>query len=57
MFIKCLLIPVNLSRQKELVDDLKEIQQKEFVGQLKKTDGENADNTQSMFVLTILEKI
>ena len=57
MFIKCLLIPVNLSRQKELVDDLKEIQQKEFVGQLKKTDGKNADNTQSMFVLTILEKI
>ena len=57
MFIKCLLIPVNLSRQKELVDDLKEIQQKELVGQLKKTDGKNADNTQSMFVLTILEKI
>ena len=57
MFIKCLLIPVNLSKQKELVDDLKAIQQKEFVGQLKKTDGENADNTQSMFVLTILEKI
>ena len=57
MFIKCLLIPVNLSRKKELVDDLKAIQQKEFVGQLKKTDGENADNTQSMFVLTILEKI
>ena len=57
MFIKCLLIPVNLSRKKELVDDLNAIQQKEFVGQLKKTDGENADNAQSMFVLTILEKI
>ena len=57
MFIKCLLIPVNLSRKKELVDDLNAIQQKEFVGQLKKTDGENADNTQSLFVLTILEKI
>ena len=57
MFIKRLLIPVNLSRKKELVDDLNAIQQKEFVGQLKKTDGENADNTQSLFVLTILEKI
>ena len=31
--------------------------QKEFIGQLKIDDHENADGTQSMFVLTILEKI
>ena len=29
----------------------------EFVGQLKNTDGENADGTQFMFLLFILEKI
>ena len=51
------LIAVDLSRPKELDADPKAIQQIEFVGQLKNTDGVNADGTQSMFVLTILEKI
>ena len=46
-----------MSREKELDADPKTIQQIEFVGQLKNTDGENADGTQFMFVLTILEKI
>ena len=48
---------VNLSRQNELDADPKAIQQIEFVGQLISNDSENADGTQSMFVLTILEKI
>ena len=53
---------VDLSRQKELDEDPKAIQQIEFVGQLKKLDPEDnatdaACNDQSMFVLTILEKI
>ena len=51
------LVTVDLSRSKELDADPKAIQQIEFVGQLKNTDGINADGTQSMFVLTILEKI
>ena len=51
------LIAVDLSRQKELDAGPKVIQQIEFVGQLKNNDGENADGTQSMFVLKILEKI
>ena len=34
-----------------------QIQGIEFVVQLKSTDRENVDGTQSMFVLTILEKI
>ena len=46
-----------MSRQKELDPDPKAIQQIEVVGQFKKIDGVNADGTQSMFVLTILEKI
>ena len=46
-----------MSRQKELNADPKAIQQIEFVGQLKNTNGVNADGTQSMFVLVILEKI
>ena len=50
------LIAVDLSRQKELDADPKAIQQIEFDGQLKNVDGINADGTQSMFVLTILEK-
>ena len=54
------LIAVDLSSQKELDTDPKAIQQIEFVGQLKKLDGDgnttDADNDQSMFVLTILEK-
>ena len=48
---------VNLSRKKELDADPKAIQQIEFVGKLKNIDGVNADGTQSMFVLKILEKI
>ena len=55
------LIAVVLSRQKELDADPKAIQQTEFVGQLKKLDdddnGTDASNDQSMFLLTILERI
>ena len=51
------LIAVDLSRQIELDADPKEILQVEFVGQLKNADGINADRTQSMFILTVLEKI
>ena len=52
----------DLSRQKELDVDPKAIQQIEFVGQLKNLDADDnatdaGDNDQSMFVLTILEKI
>ena len=50
------LITVDLSRQKELDADSKAIQQIEFVGQLKKLNNAN-DNSESMFALTILEKI
>ena len=54
------LIAVDLSRQKELDADLKAIQEREYVRQLKKLDnyGNAADaaNDQSMFVLKILEK-
>ena len=46
-----------MSQQKELDADPKAIQQIELAGQLKNTDGVNADGEQSMFVLTILEKI
>ena len=46
-----------MSRQKEVDADPKSIQQIEFAGQLKNIDGVNADGTQSIFVLTILEKI
>ena len=53
---------VDLSRQKELDADPKAIQQIEFVGQLKKLDNnynatDEVGNDQSMFRLTILEKI
>ena len=50
------LIAVDLSSQKELDTDSKSIEQIEFVGQLKNVDGINADGTESMFLLTILEK-
>ena len=46
-----------MSQQKELDADPKAIQQIELAGQLKNTDGVNADGEQSMFVLMILEKI
>ena len=46
-----------MSRQKELDTDPKATQQTEFVGQLKDIDDINADGAQSMFILTILEKM
>ena len=55
------LIAADFSRQKELDADPKSIQQLEFVGKLKKLDdndnGADGGHDQSMFVLTILEKI
>ena len=48
---------VDLSTQKELDENPKEIQQIEFVGQLKKLNNTNNNNCGSMFVLTVLEKI
>ena len=50
------LITLDLSRQKELDADPKEFEQIELVGQLKKLDADD-NNTQSLFVLTILQKI
>ena len=52
----CRLIAVDLSQQKEIDANPRTIQQIEFVEKLKLTDGLNADGTESMFVLTILEK-
>ena len=51
------LIAFDLSRTKDLDADPKAIRVIEFVGQLKNTDGVNADGAQSMFVLTIIVKI
>ena len=51
------LIAVNLSRQKELDADPKAIQKIGFIGQLRSTNGVNTDSTQSIFILTIFEKI
>ena len=50
------LIAVDLSRQKELDAAPKAIEQIEFFRQLKKLDASN-DNVESMFFLTILEKL
>ena len=50
------LIAVDLSRKKELDADLKAIQLIELIRQLKIYDGNNADGTQSTFVLIISEK-
>ena len=50
------LIAIDLSRQKELDDDPKTIQQIEFGRQLKNVDGINADGAESMFILTILDE-
>ena len=47
---------VDLSIQKEIYADPKAIQQIEFVGQLIKPNNNN-NVVESMFVLTILEKI
>ena len=56
-----MLIAIDLSRQNVLDTDLKTIQQIKFVVQLKKLDDNGnvtgAGNDQSVFVLTILEKI
>ena len=51
------LLAFDLSMQKELDADPKTIQQIEFVEQLKNVNGINADGTQNMFILMILEKI
>ena len=55
------LIAVDLSRQRELDADPNPIQPVELVRQSKHVDDEynavNADGTQNMIVLTILEKI
>ena len=51
------LIAVDLSRQKGLDADPKEIHPIELVGKLKNIDGLNTDVTQPMFVSTILEKM
>ena len=50
------LIAVDLSRPKELDDDLKPISQIEFVKQLKKLNGNN-NNNELIFVSAISEKI
>ena len=50
------LTAVDLRRQKGLDADPKAIQQIKFVWHLKNIDNVNADGTQSMFVLTILQK-
>ena len=49
-------IAVNLRRQKELDADPKEIQQIEFTGRFKNTDGINSDGTQFIFFFKTLEK-
>ena len=46
-----------MNKQIELDPDLKAIQQIEFVGQLQDADDENADSTESMFVLAIFKNI
>ena len=51
------LIAVDLSKKKELDTYPKAIQQMEFTGHLKNKNSINADGTQSMSILTILEKI
>ena len=51
------LIAVHLSRQKELDANPKAIQEIQFVRQFKNVDGINADGAESMFILTILEKL
>ena len=52
----CRLIAVDLSRQKQLDADPKEIQQIELVGQLEDVHCVNAAGKQCMFALAILEK-
>ena len=49
------LIAIDLSKQKELDDDLKAIQQIEFIRQLKNSEDEVFAN-ESIFFIKILEK-
>ena len=49
-------IAVNLRRQKELDADPKEVQEIEFTGRFKNTDGINSDGTQFIFFFKTLEK-
>ena len=51
------LIAVDLSERKELDADPKAIQQIEFAEKLKKKLNNNNNNAESMFALTMLEKI
>ena len=51
------LIAIGLRRQKQLNANPKAIQQIDFVGQVKNVDGMNADGAESIFILTILERI
>ena len=51
------LIAADLSSQKELNADPKASQQIEFVGQSKELNNDNYNNVESMFILTLLEKI
>ena len=46
-----------MRRQKQLNANPKAIQQIDFVGQVKNVDGMNADGAESIFILTILERI
>ena len=48
---------IIITRQKKLEADPEAIQQVEFIIQLKNIYGINADGTQSLFILVILEKI
>ena len=50
------LIAVDLSRQKKPDTDPKAIQQTKFIGQLEKLNNNN-NNPESIFILTILEKL
>ena len=47
---------VDLSRQKELDADPKTIQQMEFVGELKKLNGTDVGQQQSMFFISFRKK-
>ena len=50
------IIAVDLRRQRELDTNPKSIHQIDSIGKLQNDDGENVNGTQSMFVLTILNK-
>ena len=46
-----------MSRQKRLDTDLKAVQQIEFIRKLMNTNGENANDAQTMLVLKMLEEV